>query len=90
MNSPVRAEGPAAMLRERLEALVAQLAELESLRERVGREENLQRKLRKAGGACNRARTANGRSSFAQAKLMPVLLSRKTSGRCDEQPKANG
>jgi len=90
MNSRVRVEGPAAMLRERLEALVAQLAELERLRERVGREENLQRKLRKAGGAHNRARTANARSSFAQAKLMPVLLSRKKLGCCNEHPEANG
>lgn len=90
MNTRVRAEGPAAMLRERLEALVAQLAELEKLRERVGREENLQRKLRKTGGAYNRARTARGRSSIAQAKLMPILLVRKKSGCRDEHPKAHG
>ncbi|UWU89953.1 hypothetical protein [Bradyrhizobium sp. CB1015] len=90
MNSRVRAESPAALLRERLEALVAQLAELEKLRERVGREEYLQRKLRRAGGAYHRARTVSGRSSFARAKLMPVLLIRKKSGCCDEHPKANG
>lgn len=76
MNSRVRAESPAALLRGRLEALVAQLAELEKLRERVGREEKLQRKLRKADSAYDRTQAASRRPSFAQAKLMPVLLSR--------------
>ncbi|MDF0581935.1 hypothetical protein [Bradyrhizobium yuanmingense] len=89
MNTRVGAESPAVLLRERLDALVAQLAEVEKLRERVGREENLQRKLRKAGGAFNRARTANGRSSFAQAKLIPALLARRKSGCCEKHPKAN-
>ncbi|MBH5398289.1 hypothetical protein HZZ13_10865 [Bradyrhizobium sp. CNPSo 4010] len=67
MNTRVRVEGSAAMLRERLEALVAQLAELERLRERVGREENLQRKLRKAGAANNPARTFQLRTGKAHA-----------------------
>ncbi|SFO57310.1 hypothetical protein SAMN05216330_103690 [Bradyrhizobium sp. Ghvi] len=49
MNTHVRAENPVALLRERLEALAAQLAELEKLRKRVGREEKLRRKLRRAG-----------------------------------------
>lgn len=48
MNSHVQAGDPGALLRERLEALVSQLVELEKLRERVGREENRQRELRKA------------------------------------------
>ncbi|MFK4486114.1 hypothetical protein [Bradyrhizobium sp. USDA 336] len=90
MNTRVGAESPAVLLRERLDALVAQLAEVEKLRERVGREENLQRKLRKAGGANNPARTAGGPSGFAQAKLMAIPLIRKKSGCCDERPKANG
>lgn len=51
MNASPQAENPVILLRERLEALAAQLAELEKLRERVGREEKLWRKLRKAGGA---------------------------------------
>jgi hypothetical protein len=46
MNTRVRTKNPAAVLRKRLEALVSQLVELEKLRERVGREENRQRKLR--------------------------------------------
>lgn len=50
VNTRIRAESPAALLGERLEALVARLAELEKLRDRVGREENRQRKLRKADG----------------------------------------
>lgn len=90
MNTRVRAENPAAVLQERLDALVTQLVELEKLRERVGREENHQRKLRKAGSPHGRARTASGRSSFAQAKLMPVLLARDKSGYRNEHPKANG
>lgn len=90
MNTRVRAESPAALLRERLEALVAELAELEKLRERVGREEYLQSRLRKADGANHPARTAGGPSGFAQAKLMPIPLIRKKSGCCDERPKANG
>jgi hypothetical protein len=48
MDTRVRTESRAALLQERLEALVALLAELEKLRERVGREENLQRELSEA------------------------------------------
>lgn len=90
MNTRIRAQNPAALLRERLEALVAQLAELEKLRDRVGREENRQRKLRKADSPPCRARTAGSRSSFAQAKLMPVLLGFNKLRCCSERPKANG
>ncbi|WP_407118096.1 hypothetical protein [Bradyrhizobium sp. LMG 9283] len=54
MNTRVRAENPAAVLQERLDALVTQLVELEKLRERVGREENRQRKLRRAGSPPSR------------------------------------
>lgn len=90
MNTRVRAENPAALLRERLEALGAQLAELEKLRDRVGREETRQRRLRKADSPPCRARTAGSHSSFAQAKLMPVLLGCIRSRRCDQRPKANG
>jgi len=57
MNTRVRAENPAAVLQERLDALVTQLVELEKLRERVGREESRQRKLRKAGSRQSRVRT---------------------------------
>lgn len=41
--STIRANYSAALLSERLEALASQLAELEQLRDRVGREENRQR-----------------------------------------------
>lgn len=49
MTTRVRADNPAAVLRQRLEALASQLVELEKLRDRVGREENRQRDLRKPG-----------------------------------------
>ncbi|GMP12496.1 hypothetical protein TM239_65850 [Bradyrhizobium sp. TM239] len=88
MNTRIRAENPAVFLRERLEALVAQLAELEKLRDRVGREENRHRKLRKAD--CPHAELGGSRSRLAQAKLMPVLLGRSESRCCNERPKANG
>ncbi|WP_206734108.1 hypothetical protein, partial [Bradyrhizobium nanningense] len=61
MNSPVQAGDPRALLRERLEALVSQLAELEKLREWVSREENRQRELREAGRSHNPARSVSGR-----------------------------
>lgn len=62
MKIYARVDNPAAVLRQRLEALASQLAELESLRDRVGREENRQRELRQSGhlgrrasSECNRA-----------------------------------
>lgn len=51
MKTSVQAENTVALLRERLEALAAQLAELERLREWVGREEKLRRKTAQ-GGRC--------------------------------------
>jgi hypothetical protein len=61
MKICARVDNPGAVLRQRLEALAAQLAELESLRDRVDREENHQRELRQSGylrrasSECNRA-----------------------------------
>lgn len=49
MKICARVDNPGAVLRQRLDALVCQLAELESLRDRVGREENRQRELRQSG-----------------------------------------
>ena len=49
MKTSVQAENTVALLRERLEALAAQLAELEGLREWVGREEKLRRKTAQGG-----------------------------------------
>lgn len=72
MNTRIRAESPAALLRERLEALVARLAELEKLRDRVGREENRQRKLRKADSppcpSSDRGRSFQLRTGEAHAR----------------------
>jgi hypothetical protein len=89
MNSPVQAGDPRALLRQRLEALVTELAELEELREWVSREENRRRELRKVGRLRIPARTASGRRSFAEAKLLPALLGRNKSGCCNERRKAN-
>ena len=89
MNSPVQAGDPRALLRERLEALVCQLAELEKLREWVGREENRQRELREAGRSHSPARTASGRCGFAEAKLVPALRALNGAGCCNERRKAN-
>ncbi len=88
MNSPVQAGDPRALLRQGLEALVTELAELEELREWVSREENRQRELRKVGRLRIPARTASGRRSFAEAKLVPALLGSQ-SGCCNERRKAN-
>lgn len=89
MNSPVQAGDPRALLRQRLEALVTELAELEELREWVSREENRQRELRKAGRLRSPARTASGRRSFAGAKLVPVPLGLNKFGCCNERRKVN-
>lgn len=88
MNSPVQAGDSRALLQQRLEALVSQLAELEKLREWVTREENRQRALRKAGSSRRTARTASGRLSFAEAKLVSALLGPNRSSRCNERRKA--
>lgn len=93
MSIRARAENPAAVLRRRLEALAAQLAELESLRDRVGREESRQRHLRKPGfprKASKLGAQASGRCTFADAKLVSAPSGRNTSKYFSECPKANG
>jgi hypothetical protein len=77
MNSHFQAGDPGALLRERLEALVSQLAELEKLRERVGREESRQRELRKAAGPLahfgpRAAVLASQRQSSCLRSLVPI------------------
>ncbi|UQR61011.1 hypothetical protein LRP30_29065 [Bradyrhizobium sp. C-145] len=54
---PIRAQAddPAAVLRQRLEALASELAELESLRGRVDRAERRQRNLRNRADLGKRA-----------------------------------
>lgn len=76
MKICARVDNPAAVLRQRLEALASQLAELESLRDRVGREENRQRELRQSGhlgrrasSECNRAVVA---TSQTQSSYLPL------------------
>lgn len=88
MNSHLQAGDPGALLRERLEALVSQLAELEELRERVGREENRQREPRKAAKSRSPARTESGRCGFAEAKLAPALFGPNRPGCCNERREA--
>lgn len=80
MNSHFQAGDPGALLRERLEALVSQLAELEKLRERVGREESTSARAAQGGRSPSPFRTASGRSGFAEAKLVPALLGPNRSG----------
>jgi hypothetical protein len=89
MNSPVQTGDSRALLRERLEALVSQLAELEKLREWVNREESRQRELREASRSHSRAPTVRGHCSFAEAKLAPALRGLDRSGCCNERRKAN-
>jgi hypothetical protein len=88
MNKPVQAVDPS-LLRERLEGLVSQLAELEKLREWVSREENRQRELGKAGRLCSPARTGRRRRSVAEAKLVPALLGLDRSGCRNEARKGS-
>lgn len=86
MNSPVQAGDPRALLRERLETLVSELAELEKLREWVSREENRQREPSRSH---NRALTVSGRCSFAEAKLEPALRGLNRSGCRNARRKAS-
>lgn len=57
------ADNPAAVLRQRLEALASQLAELESLRDRVDWEENRRRDLRKPAILGKRASSEGKRAA---------------------------
>ena len=93
MSIRARADNPAAVLRQRLEALVSQLAELESLRDRVGREENRQRDSRKRGylrKASELRGQVSGRCNFTDAKLVSAPPGGNTSNYFNECPKANG
>lgn len=90
MRIRARADNPAAVLCRRLEALASQLAELESLRDRVDREENRQRELgypRKAGALREQV---SGRCNFTDAKLVSAPPGRNTSNYSNECSKANG
>lgn len=84
MSTCIQANHPAA-LSERLEALASQLAELEQLRDRVGREENRQRELRKSPRP---SPDHERRCNSVDVKLMP-LRGRKW-GSFNEHPKADG
>jgi cell division protein FtsB len=69
MKICARVDNPGAVLRQRLEALAAQLAELESLRDRVDREENHQRELRQSGYLRRRASSECNRAVAATSQI---------------------
>ena len=69
MKICARVDNPAAVLRQRLETLASQLAELESLRDRVDREENHQRELRQSGYLRRRASSECNRAVAATSQI---------------------
>lgn len=93
MRIRARADNSAAVLRQRLEALAFQLAELESLRDRVDREESHQRDLCKLGyvrKASGLRGQANGRCNLVDLNFKPAPLGRAPSNYHNECPKPNG